>query len=216
MDARLGLKQIPTGPARVRGGTKGPPKRRGDVWGTGTIVNKHATVPRVECKSCGKVFCGGVTRIEEHITGQGVISACPCDTDTFLDLKHKLMDKSDASASKKRQKEGEAAVEAAAEAKPVVKSEVKQEFKQQDIYRSLNSASSAEVASCRSRRALCLSARSVARRFSWLRFRLRRLRAVTAVTLRIPYLGLRMACVLIRNTCFSIFFNTWNTYSPCR
>ena len=44
------------------------------------------------------------------------------------------------------------------------------------------------------------------RRLSRLRFRLRRLRAVTAVTLRIPYLSLRMACVLIRNTCFFDIF----------
>ena len=41
--------------------------------------------------------------------------------------------------------------------------------------------------------------------------------AVTAVTLRIPYMALRLACVLIRNTCFfHPYFNTWNTYSPCR
>ena len=137
MNSQLGLKQIPAGPARVRAAAKAPPKRMGEVWGTVTIVAKHTTAPKVQCKLCGKMFCAGVTRIEQHITGQGVIGPCTVhvrDGHLVLDLKHKLTDKSDASTSKKRQKAGEASVEAAADEKPIViKSEVKQEFKQQGI-----------------------------------------------------------------------------------
>jgi hypothetical protein len=73
MDSRLGLKQIPakTGPTRVRGPSKAPPKRVGNVWATVTIVKEHATSPSVQCNNCGKQFCGGAARIQDHITGQG-------------------------------------------------------------------------------------------------------------------------------------------------
>jgi hypothetical protein len=148
MDSRLGLKQIaepPAGKSRARTVAKGPPKRAGDIWATVTILSEHLTAPKVQCKNCGKSFCGGVTRIQEHITGQGVISACACDTDTFLDFKHKLLEKSESDASNKRQKVDESSVEAAAaDVKPVV---VKQEFKlaQQGIRSSLSGATSAEV-----------------------------------------------------------------------
>jgi hypothetical protein len=148
MDSRLGLKQIaepPAGKSRVRAATKVPPKRAGDIWATVTIVTEHPTAPKVQCKNCGKAFCAGVTRIQEHITGQGAIGACTCETDSFLDLKHKLLEKSDADASNKRQKVDEASVEAgaAADVKPVVKQEFK--MSQQGIRSSLSSATSAEV-----------------------------------------------------------------------
>ena len=38
LEYRLGLKQIPAGPSRVRAAAKAPPKRMGEVWGTVTIV----------------------------------------------------------------------------------------------------------------------------------------------------------------------------------
>ena len=37
MDFRLGLKQIPAGPSRVRGEAKAHPKRTGEVLGTGCV-----------------------------------------------------------------------------------------------------------------------------------------------------------------------------------
>jgi hypothetical protein len=147
MDSRLGLKQIPaaTGPARVRAAPKAPPKRVGDIWATVTIVKEHATSPGVQCKNCGKAFCGGAARIQDHITGLGVISACTCETDTFRDMKQELIDKSDDSASNKRQKAGEASVEAAADGKPSIKQEGKPVLAQQGIRNSLLSATSVEV-----------------------------------------------------------------------
>jgi hypothetical protein len=73
MDSRLGLKQIPakTGPARVRGPPKAPPKRVGNVWATVTIVREHATSLSVQCNNCGKQLCGGAARI--HAVGDKLV-----------------------------------------------------------------------------------------------------------------------------------------------
>ena len=68
------------------------PKRTGKVWATVTVMGKEMTTsPEVRCNNCGKDFCGGVTRLAEHITGKGVIMRCPCDKAAFLQLKAELI-----------------------------------------------------------------------------------------------------------------------------
>ena len=51
------------------------PKRQGPIWASVTVLQDHATSPSVQCKNCDKKFCGGATRIREHITGGGAIEA---------------------------------------------------------------------------------------------------------------------------------------------
>ena len=47
-----------------------------------------------EEEESGLAECGGATRIREHITGGGNITACTCDTDAFLDLKQTMIEES--------------------------------------------------------------------------------------------------------------------------
>jgi hypothetical protein len=59
--------------------------------------------------NCGAKFCGGATRVRDHITGGGALTACPCEaqspqTDTFLDLKQKLMEVAGEKEDAKKQK----------------------------------------------------------------------------------------------------------------
>ena len=58
------------------------------------VLSEHATHRRSSnaCVSCGAELCGGANRVRDHITGGGALTACPCETDTFLDLKQKLME----------------------------------------------------------------------------------------------------------------------------
>ena len=145
MDSRLGLKQITTKAGSSR--AHAPPKRTGDIWATVTILKESLTSPSVKCKNCAKEFCGGASRIQDHITGMGNIGACTCETDTFLDFKQRLVEKEGCDAGNKRQKANEASVEAAADEKPDVKPDIKPLVKlaQQGIRSSLNSASSEDV-----------------------------------------------------------------------
>ena len=69
---RLGLQQAP----RKRNSPAAPAKRDGPIWASVTVLQDHATSPSVQCNHCDKKFCGGATRIREHITGGGVIEAC--------------------------------------------------------------------------------------------------------------------------------------------
>ena len=72
--SHLGLEQTDGKVGRVRKApVSGPPKRDGPVWATVTIIREHATSPSVKCINCGKEFCGGVTRIADHITDMGEI-----------------------------------------------------------------------------------------------------------------------------------------------
>ena len=57
------------------------PSAKARSWATVTVLTEHATSPSVQCNNCGARFCGGATRIREHITGGGAITCCPCDTD---------------------------------------------------------------------------------------------------------------------------------------
>jgi hypothetical protein len=113
--SRLGLKQTPAGPKRVRAPPKAPPKRDGPVWATVTVLVEHATSPSLQCLNCGAKFCGGATRICEHILGGGHIAACTCETDNFLDLKQKMMEKKEDTSASKRQKAAAADVDAVAD-----------------------------------------------------------------------------------------------------
>ena len=48
-----------------------------------TVLQEHDTTPQVQvqCNYCGKKFCGGATRIGEHICGSGGVAACTCETE---------------------------------------------------------------------------------------------------------------------------------------
>jgi hypothetical protein len=88
--SRLGLQQ-PSGSTAVRkrAPPKSAPKRAGPNWATMQVLSEHATHRRSSnaCVSCGAELCGGANRVRDHITGGGALTACPCETDTFLDLK---------------------------------------------------------------------------------------------------------------------------------
>ncbi|KAL1519913.1 hypothetical protein AB1Y20_023402 [Prymnesium parvum] len=88
--ATLGLEQPPA--ARVGSVRKAPvrpPARSGKVWKTVKVVKvlkDHATSPHVECLHCEAAFCGGATRIKEHI-----LNKCACESDAFCVLKMELL-----------------------------------------------------------------------------------------------------------------------------
>ena len=115
---RLGLQQAP----RKRNSPTAPAKRDGPIWASVTVLQDHATSPSVQCNHCDKKFCGGATRIREHITGGGVIEACTSDTDAFMALKEKCMEKKEVSDTSKKQKAAEKAVDQASAGDFVVKS----------------------------------------------------------------------------------------------
>ena len=62
----------------------------------------------------GKDFCGGGTRLAEHITGKGVIMRCPCDNAAFLQLKAELIAKAGEKDRKGQEKAAATAVDQAA------------------------------------------------------------------------------------------------------
>jgi len=116
----MGLAQPGSNGPRKRAPPKNLPKREGDVWKTVTVVTEHPTVPSLTCNNCGKGFCGGATRVKEHI-----LHTCTCETTAFLDLKQKLVEGDAASEAKKVQKVAEQEVDDAAsgEKKVTVKKE---------------------------------------------------------------------------------------------
>ena len=72
MQSRLGLQQTPNPPGaapRVRATPKTAPKREGPLLGSVQVLTEHATSPGLQCLNCGAKFCGGATRIREHVTG---------------------------------------------------------------------------------------------------------------------------------------------------
>ena len=100
-NSRMGLAQPGSNEPRKRAPPKNLPKREGDVWKTVTVVTEHPTVPSLTCNNCGKGFCGGSTRIKEHI-----INVCTCEIAAFLDLKQRLVEGDAASEANKLQKAG--------------------------------------------------------------------------------------------------------------
>ena len=144
--SRLGLQQAPPGPARIRPATKGIPKRDSMVWKSVNILSEHATSPSLQCNNCDFKFCGGATRIKDHITGMGEIRACDCESDAFLDLKQRLVDEKGMGDGAKKQKVAEAQVEAAANTPtPGVKSERKLPLGQIGIRASMASGIAEDV-----------------------------------------------------------------------
>ena len=108
--SRLGLQQ-PSGSTsilkvRKRAPPKSAPKRGGPVcWATVKVLSLSTPhEPQLECVNCGAKLCGGATRVRDHITGGGALTACPCETDTFLDLKQKLMEAAGEKEDAKKQK----------------------------------------------------------------------------------------------------------------
>eukprot|EP00966_Prymnesium_polylepis_P044931 1040766-Prymnesium_polylepis.1 len=91
--------------------------------------------PKLKCVNCDHEFCGGITRVEEHICEK-----CTCETETFCLLKETLLRKhANASANKK------AKLEASQALAETVKPEVKPERGQVGIRQSLESGKAGEV-----------------------------------------------------------------------
>ena len=61
------------GPKRIRGPSIKPPKREGEIWKTVKVLQEHMTSPKLSCLNCGKQFCGGLTRIKQHICKDAVL-----------------------------------------------------------------------------------------------------------------------------------------------
>jgi hypothetical protein len=58
-------------------------KREGPVWATVKVLSEYTTSPSLQCLNCPAKFYGA-TRIKDHITGDGALACCPCETDTIL------------------------------------------------------------------------------------------------------------------------------------
>ena len=122
MQGRLGLQQTPkpaggAGAApRVRGAPKSAPKRDGPLWRSVKVISDHATSPTLQCLNCGAKFCGGATRIRDHVTGLGSLTGCSCNTESFFDFKQKMVDEAEKASASKKRKVAEDEVDAAANA----------------------------------------------------------------------------------------------------
>ena len=134
---RLGLQQAApracagpkSRPAPVR-----PPTRDGQIWATVEVIDQALSqTPKVKCLNCGHVFCGGISRVEDHIA-----KTCACETDAFCTLKEKVLEKKTLAQSSKKQK---LEVSLALESKP----EVKFEKGQTGIKASFESGKAGEV-----------------------------------------------------------------------
>ena len=142
----LGLQQPPSQRVgNVRKAAVKRPQRSGKLWASVSIVHDHDTSPQVQCNYCSLKFCGGATRIKEHL-----LFRCSSTSADFLELKESLFATSSADGETKRLKMAEEEVMALAEAeekKVVVKSEqpIGKQFKQQGIHASVNSAKRCDI-----------------------------------------------------------------------
>ena len=112
--SKRGLDQMPNPGPRKRADPKKLPKREGELWATVTVLSEHATSPSVQCNNCSAQFCGGATRITAHITGKSGRNSCTCESQTFLELKEKLLEKEAEKNVVAGQKQAETEVDAAA------------------------------------------------------------------------------------------------------
>ena len=92
------------------------PLRTGKIWNTVTVVGKElTTTPSLVCKDCGHPFCGGNTRIVEHI-----LNKCTCSTSELQALRTELLTEKEKKAGKAAAKAAvNEAVNEAAESKPI-------------------------------------------------------------------------------------------------
>ena len=92
------------------------PLRTGKIWATVTVVGQEMSqTPNVVCKDCGHPFCGGNTRIVEHI-----LNKCTCSTSELQALRTELLTEKEKKAGKAAAKAAVTAVNEAAESKPIV------------------------------------------------------------------------------------------------
>ena len=75
MQSYLGMNQTTTsqkkdGSLRKRPAAQSASKRSGDIWESVEILIENDTAPRVKCLYCNHTFCGGATRIREHLCGK--------------------------------------------------------------------------------------------------------------------------------------------------
>ena len=74
----LAAQEPHTGGNKTRKAATSVPERKGPVWNTVKVIGDEMSLtPKVQCLNCPKIFSGGVSRIKDHITGVGVIIACP-------------------------------------------------------------------------------------------------------------------------------------------
>ena len=83
------------GGGKKRAAAKTLPARMGKVWAAVTVTGKeYDTNPEVKCNYCGHQFCGGVSRISQHIREK-----CKCKEEGFLVLKNQLIAEAEAKKS---------------------------------------------------------------------------------------------------------------------
>ena len=68
--AQTTTSQKKDGSLRKRPAAQSAPKRSGDIWESVEILIENDTAPRVKCLYCNHTFCGGATRIREHLCGK--------------------------------------------------------------------------------------------------------------------------------------------------
>ena len=113
------------------------PTRTGSIWATVNVIEQAMSqTPKVKCRNCGHVFCGGISRIEQHICVN-----CPCETEAFCVLKETVLKKTALTEGSKRQK----LQESLALVVPVSEPRVKREAGQLGIRQSLESSKAEEV-----------------------------------------------------------------------
>lgn len=99
---------------KARKAAQSMPKRDTVEWqGVKVIDKEFSNTPQVKCLFCGKLFCGGSTRVREHFLGTGKIDCCPCESEEFCEFKDKLEGKQEKADQKKRKAEAIAASDAA-------------------------------------------------------------------------------------------------------
>ena len=68
--------------AKPRKKRQAAPRREGDAWKSVTVLKEHETSPQLQCNNCSKTFCGGHTRIVNHIIGGPGVEACTTSAST--------------------------------------------------------------------------------------------------------------------------------------
>lgn len=141
----LGLQQPPASRVgTVRKASVKPPQRSGKVWESVNVTREHGTSPELKCKNCSATFCGGATRIVQHI-----VEKCSGSTHLFLALKEELLGTTDEKAQAKRQKTSEEEVMLHAEEEEKEKTKKpeqkkRQSYKQVGIHSSIIAHKSTE------------------------------------------------------------------------